>query len=146
MADLSVPVRYAAVAVLDGEIYLFGGQAVEGSEAGQAVDDIQVVDPSHHSTAIVGHLPQPLAGASAVVLGGRIYVAGGVNNTSTAAATSQVLAYQPSTRTAVPAGTLPVPTSYAAATVIGGKAWIVGGENDGTPMSSVEELAQSRPR
>jgi len=141
VADLSVPVRYAAVATLDGKIYLFGGQAVAGSTAGQAVDDIQLVDPSHHSAAVVGHLAQPTAGASAVDLGGRIYIAGGVNDTSTAAATSQVLSYQPSTRTAVPAGALPVPTSYAAATVIGGKAWIVGGENDGTPQSSVEELA-----
>jgi len=142
-ADLTVPVRYAAVAALGGDIYLFGGQAVEGSTAGQAVDDIQVVDPSRDSAAVVGHLPQPLAGASAVVLGGRIYIAGGVNDTSTAAATAQILAYQPSTRTAAPAGTLPVPTSYAAATVSGGRAWIIGGENGGSPMSSVEELALS---
>ena len=41
VAALPVPVRYPAVAALDGEIYVFGGQ----SGNGQPVRAVQVVDP-----------------------------------------------------------------------------------------------------
>ena len=56
VARLRVPVRYPAVAATGGKIYVFGGQAVGGT--GQAVDAIQVVDPSTHRVVVGGHLPE----------------------------------------------------------------------------------------
>ena len=45
VASLPVPVRYPAVAASGGKIYVFGGQAITGPDAGQPVDDIQVIKP-----------------------------------------------------------------------------------------------------
>ena len=77
VAALPVPVRYPAVAALDGMIYAFGGQAITGPDAGAAVNVIQAVDPARHTAAVIGRLPEPLAGAAAVALDGEVFVAGG---------------------------------------------------------------------
>ena len=74
---LPVPVRYPAVAALDGMIYAFGGQAITGPAAGAAVNVIQAVDPARHTAAVIGRLPEPLAGAAAVTVDGEVFVAGG---------------------------------------------------------------------
>ena len=77
VANLLVPVRYPAVVADAGRIYAFGGQVSSLGAATVATDDIQVIDPGTHRTKIAGHLPQPLYGASAFVIDGSIYVAGG---------------------------------------------------------------------
>ena len=77
VAALPVPVRYPAVAALDGMIYAFGGQAITGPGAGAAVTVIQAVDPARHTAAVIGRLPEPLAGAAAVTVDGEVFVAGG---------------------------------------------------------------------
>ena len=79
VAALPVPVRYPAVAVSGGKIYVFGGQAVTAAAA--PVDDVQMVDPAARRASIVGHLPFPVAGAVAVNVGGHLYVAGGTSST-----------------------------------------------------------------
>jgi hypothetical protein len=142
-AKLPVPVRYPAVGAIGGNLYLFGGQLVGGPRSGQSTDVIQELLPAIQSARVVGHLQQPLAGAVAVVLGGHLYVAGGVSATSSstsAPALASIWAFDPVHRTVLNAGTLPVPVSYAAATVVGQRAWIVGGENAGTVLSSVEMM------
>jgi len=82
VASLPVPVRYPAVAALGQKIFIFGGQAITGSAAGEPVTSIQMIDPAHHTASIVGHLPEPLSGAAAVTLAGHVYVIGG-ESTST---------------------------------------------------------------
>ncbi|HVA07963.1 MAG TPA: PQQ-binding-like beta-propeller repeat protein [Acidimicrobiales bacterium] len=77
VASLPTPVRYPAVASSGGLIYVFGGQAITGLNAGVPVSAIQVVDPRHHTAKVIGHLPIPLDGATAVTIGTQIYVAGG---------------------------------------------------------------------
>jgi outer membrane protein assembly factor BamB len=77
VASLKKPVRYPAVAALHGLIYVFGGQAIIGADAGQPVNTIQVVNPRLHTVSLIGRLPIPLAAASAVTVRGKIYVAGG---------------------------------------------------------------------
>ena len=77
VARLPVPVRYPAVVADAGRIYAFGGQVPSPGGAAAATDDIQMIDPASHRVVVVGHLPQPLYGASAFLIGGTIYVAGG---------------------------------------------------------------------
>ncbi|HLM95446.1 MAG TPA: PQQ-binding-like beta-propeller repeat protein [Acidimicrobiales bacterium] len=77
VASLPVPVRYGAVAAAGGLVYVFGGEAVTGANAGEPVDDIQAVNPSLHRASTIGHLPVPLEGAAAVTIGTQIYLAGG---------------------------------------------------------------------
>jgi outer membrane protein assembly factor BamB len=79
VAALPVPVRYPAVAVSGGKIFVFGGQAVTAAAA--PVDDIQMVDPAAGRASVVGHLPFPVAGAVAVSVGGHLYVTGGTSST-----------------------------------------------------------------
>jgi len=172
VAALPVPVRYPAVAALGGKIFVFGGQAITGRQAGAPLDVIQAVDPARHSAAVIGHLPEPLAGAAAVTLGGELLVAGGESpgaqrpvpglgttqlgpgessagsgGESSASPTSTVWAvwaFDPATRHLLPAGRLQVPVSHAAVAVTGSTAWIVGGESGGALVSAVQMLRPDR--
>ncbi len=150
---LAVPVRYPAVAAVDGKIYIMGGEASSGA----AVDTVQVFDPRNGHTEVAGRLASAVAGASAFNLQGHIYVAGGVGNAVTAPTsapptsapagaapavsttpTGAVWAWDPQTGTALAAGQLPVPVAFAGSTVTYGRAWLVGGESGGVPVNTVE--------
>ena len=170
VAALRVPVRYPAVAAFDGRILVFGGQAITGPQAGTPVRDIQEVDPARHAVTIIGELPEPLAGAAAVTVGGEVFVAGGESTAaqhrvrglgttqlttggpdggsgaaSPATATvSTIWAFNPASRRLLPAGRLQVPVSHAAAVVAGSTAWIVGGESNGALVAAVQMLRPAR--
>ncbi|HLX87674.1 MAG TPA: hypothetical protein VKR22_04325, partial [Acidimicrobiales bacterium] len=165
VGSLPVPVRYGALAVLAGRIYVFGGQLAAGAHKGQASDAIQMIDPAAHQLAVVGHLPVAVVGAAAATLSGHIYVAGGTTSAGTSTGTAAlaaaapggsasapgamqtpggttraVYAFDPRTDKALDAGSLASPVAYAGVGVVGARAWLVGGEVDGTPVSSVEML------
>jgi Kelch motif len=162
VAALPVPVRYPAIAALDGVIYVFGGQAITGPDAGAAVNAIQAVDPARHTAAVIGRLPQPLAGAAAVTVDGEVFVAGGDSPAATrptpglgttqmsgqsragGSAVSAIWAFDTAIRRLLPAGRLQVPVSHAAVAVTGAVAWIVGGESGGAPVSAVQMLRPDR--
>ena len=162
MATLPVPVRYPTVAALNGMIYAFGGQAITGLDAGAAVNVIQVVDPARHTAAVIGRLPEPLAGAAAVTVDGEVFVAGGDSPAARrpapgrgttqlpgqsgagGSAVSTIWAFDPAARRLLPAGLLQVPVSHAAVAVTGSTAWIVGGESGGAVVSAVQMLRPDR--
>jgi outer membrane protein assembly factor BamB len=172
VASLPVPVRYPAVAALGGQIFVFGGQAITGPRAGAPLDVIQAVDPARHTAAVVGHLPEPLAGAAAVTVSGELFVAGGESTVSqrvvqgrgttqlgpgqrgtgpgagaSASPTftvSTIWAFDPVAKRLLPAGQLQVPVSHAAVATTGSTAWIVGGESRGGLVASVQMLRPSR--
>jgi hypothetical protein len=146
IATLPVPVRYPAVAALGGQVLVFGGQAITGSHAGAPVRAIQEVDPARHTAAVIGSLPEPLAGAAAVTVDGELFVAGGESSTGSSAtgAVSAIWAYDPVSRRLLAAGQLRVPVSHAAVAVTGSTAWIVGGESNGTQVASVQMLRPDR--
>ena len=139
VAALAVPVRYPAVAALNGEIYAFGGQGSNG----RPVRVVQVVDPVSRRVSVIGQLPSPLSGAVAMNLGGTIYVAGGESavGASPPRPVTGILAFDPERRTFLPAGSLRVAVSNAAATVLGARGWVVGGEvAGGVPTATVQML------
>ena len=74
---------------------------------------------------MVAQLPAALSHASAVVLGGAIYVIGGYvdNKLST-----QILRFDPATNQVTVAGSLPAVVSDAGAVVVGTTAYLIGGE------------------
>ena len=139
VAQLRKAVRYTAVAVLGRTIYSFGGELASGS----ATDAIQATDPTTGHTSIVGHLPAPISHASAVELGGRIYLLGGLMGASP---TSRILVFDPSSRKVRPAGHLPLAVSNAAAATAGGTAYLIGGlGTGGKTLASVIEVRLRRP-
>lgn len=111
VAQLPVPVRYPAV-VADGDrIYAFGGQVYSAGSNVETTDDIQMIDPATHRAMVIGHLPHSLYGASAFVIGGNVYVAGGqVPGGSTL---TQIDAFVPSTGRVLDAGLLPQADAFA---------------------------------
>jgi len=169
VATLKVPVRYPAVAALGGKIFVFGGLTVTGLRAGTPVNTIQAVDPARHTCSVIGHLPEPLAGAAAATLHGEVFVAGGESTVPQSRAlgtgttqyhargprvgvetggartftVSTIWAFQPTTGRLLPAGRLQVPVSHAAVTVSGSRAWIVGGESHGVPIAAVQMLRRN---
>ncbi|HEY2575994.1 MAG TPA: PQQ-binding-like beta-propeller repeat protein [Streptosporangiaceae bacterium] len=170
VANLPVPVRYPAVAALDGQIYVFGGQAITGPQAGKPVNVIQAVNPARHSAAVAGHLPEPLSGSAAVTLNGEVFLAGGESSTPQqnprGAGTTQltpgesstaggavasplstvdtIWAFNPVSKRLLVAGRLQVPVSHAGVAVIGSTAWIVGGESHSTMVDSVQLIKPNR--
>ncbi len=121
IATLPVGVRYGAVAAVGSTLWVFGGES-----NGVPVALVQRVDLSTGAARVVGHLPRPISHASAVVLGDRIYLAGGQNAGGRRLAT--VWSFDPSTHGFHPAGRLPYGVSDAGAAVVDGAAYLVGGE------------------
>jgi len=130
VANLTVPVRYPAVVAQDGLLYVFGGQTASAGSTTTATDDIQVVNPSTHTSRVVAHLPQPLYGAAAFVIEGIPYVAGGQAPGGVTLTT--IDAYTPSNHKVLNAGLLPQAEAFGGYTTVGtGKGaigYIVGGE------------------
>ena len=135
VARLAIPVRYAAVAAAGSQIWVFGGEAPDGPTSA-----IQRINLGTGETAVAGHLPQPVQGATAVPLGGRIFVAGGdvppsagspgAGSAASLATSRSVLSFDPASDSVTSSGQLPVPVAYAGAGVADGTAYLVGG-NDG---------------
>jgi N-acetylneuraminic acid mutarotase len=139
VAQLPVPVRYAAVVPYGRTIFVLGGELA--TDADSSV--IQAVNLATGSASVVGRLPDPLAHASTVDLGGRIYILGGRLAGST---TDQILRFDPLHVRVVRAGRLPTPVQNAAAATIGGVGYLVGGLNaQGAALSAVFVLRLDRP-
>jgi outer membrane protein assembly factor BamB len=158
VAALPVPVRYPAVAATGGKIFVFGGEAITGAQAGKPVGTIQVVDPVRRTASVTGHLPEPLMGAAAVTIGGQVYVAGGTSSVrqprvpgvgstqfgsvpaGPTTTVSTIWAFDAASGQLLVAGHLQVPVSNAGVAVIGSTAWIAGGESSGVPVAAVQML------
>lgn len=141
VGELAVGVRYPAVVAAGGVLWIVGGQlgTSESSSVGGQTDDIERFDPATGRTAVVGHLPEVVGHASAFVLGGRLFVAGGVVGTTHSAWIWEI---DLSTGSATVVGSLPGPRSDAPAVVVGTTAYLVGGEATGptAPLDSVVEI------
>ncbi len=149
VASLPVPVQFPAVAASGGKLFVFGGVATSGEDADRPVSTIQVVNLKTHKVSATGHLPEPLTGAAAVVLGRHVLVAGGDTapaSTTALSSVSTVWSYDTSTGTCTTAGHLPVAVSHAGVALLGTTAWLVGGESNGTPVSAVQSFVTAPSR
>ena len=133
VANLALPVRYAAVVAADGMIYAFGGETPSAGTTTAATDAIQRIDPVTHRTTVVGHLPQPVYGAAAFLIGSTIYVAGG-QSPGGGPTLTQITAFVPSSGKVLHAGLLPQAAAFGGyATMGSGNAaigYLVGGGGD----------------
>jgi Kelch motif len=137
VARLPTAVRYTAVAPLGTRIYAFGGELSTGADT----NTIQELDTATGRASVAGHLSEPVAHASAVVLNGIIYVLGGRRN---GIASDRILRFDPSRHSLVPAGRLPAPVFDAAAGTVSGVAYLAGGIGaSGTSVDSVVELSEN---
>ncbi|MGH2594644.1 MAG: Kelch repeat-containing protein [Actinomycetota bacterium] len=72
VGHLPTGLRYPALTVADGRLVMAGGQGPDGP-----TDGILQFDPADGSVRSIGHLPTPIAHASAVTLGNEVFVIGG---------------------------------------------------------------------
>jgi large repetitive protein len=134
---LAEAVRYPAVAVVGDAIYLFGGVTTSGS---QDTRSVQRYDPATRTTTVVGQLPAPLSHASALALGGHVYVLGGFVDNKVS---PQVLRFDPVNASIESAGTLPEPVSDGATAVIGTVGYYAGGQ--GADNAVTDQVTIVRP-
>jgi N-acetylneuraminic acid mutarotase len=131
VAQLPVPVRYPAVAVADGKLWVVGGDTGDST----ATDAIQTVDLKTHAASVAGHLPEPISHAVAAQLGNTVYLFGGRSGGN---ALDTVLALDAAKASFSPAGSLPLPGSDMAAVPIGETVYLIGGEGQlGQPGQAV---------
>lgn len=116
-------VRYPAVAAVGSKLVIAGGTTAAGP-----VSSVEVFDTALDKVTAVGRLPQPVAGAAAVVLGGAVYVTG-----------PRVVRIDPTTGQASVAGP-PVTVQDAAGVSLGQTALLVGGSVAGRTTAEVREL------
>jgi hypothetical protein len=134
VATLPVAFRYAAVVAVGTKIYTFGGEPANGLDT----DAIQELDTSTARARLIGHLPRPLSHASAVVLGGEVYIVGGRTRETP---TDRIVSFDPATAKVTSAGRLPMPVTNAAATSVGDVGYLIGGlDAGGAWLASVIEL------
>jgi hypothetical protein len=138
VGDLPTAIRYTAAVALGARIYAFGGELANGADT----DLIQEFDTATRRASIVGHLPGTVAHASALVLDGMIYLAGGRRNGT---ASDRIVRFDPATGRVRSAGSLPAPVFDAASTTVAGTGYIVGGIGGaGTSVASVMTLTAIR--
>ncbi len=132
IARLSVAVRYPAVAVVGGRIYVAGGSTSSG-----ATSVVQVIDVATGLVRIVGHLPRAISDASGLVIGGRVVIAGG---RSGGRAESELWQLDLANGAVRDVGHVPYPVADAAAVVVDQAGYLVGGETIG-PIASIIVLS-----
>ena len=135
VANLPVGLRFPAVASVNNKVYVFGGEI-----DGNPVNTVYVVDLGNGSVTETTKLERPLSHASAFVVNGGVFFAGGKTDKGL---TDFIWRLNPdvSPPTYLFAGTLPRPISDAAAVTVGAKVFLAGGESP----SFVQEVVQLSP-
>jgi hypothetical protein len=125
LTQLAIPVRYAATAAVGNAVYTFGGTTQTGNNTAPGdIDAIQKIDVATGTVTVVGHLPQRLAKAVAVELGGQVFILGG---RVAGRFLPQILRFDPATGAVTNAGTLPYSVTDSDVAVVNGHAYLVGG-------------------
>jgi len=128
VARLLVGVRYPAVAVANGLVYVIGGSTITGDSR-----VIQVVDPRTGVVQIVGHLTGALAHATALVIDGTLLIAGGRSAGRARDGLWQLDLTDGRVRLV---GRLPYAASDMAGAVVDGTGYLIGGEG-ATRLASI---------
>jgi outer membrane protein assembly factor BamB len=137
VARLPQGLRYPAVAALGATIYVIGGELANG----KSTRDIVAVDSATGRVATLGQLPRPISQATAVVLGGELFVLGGMDGPEP---TDKIWRIDPSSGMVSPAGLLPYAVSDAAAAIVGQSGYMVGGNgSNGATLATAITLTVS---
>ena len=137
---LPTPLRYAAVAAVDGVVVVAGGS----TPAGTASAAVLAFDPATGRVRRIGTLPAPTTHAAAAALDGRVYVIGG-RGTTVGTPSDRIVAVDPRSRRISSAGRLPAALSDLAAARVGRGILVAGGRGAQT-VTTVTMLTPGHPR
>jgi len=126
IAPMPLPLSSAGVAVHNGTVYVLGGWDISANDLqGGESSAILAYDPASNAWRTAGALAHPVLAPGAAVVGDRIYVIGGYNDTEGYVAHVQV--FDPASGTVVPGPPLPRAKMSVAAAVVGGRIHVFGG-------------------
>ncbi|MFE7323736.1 S8 family serine peptidase [Streptomyces sp. NPDC057565] len=131
VTDYPMPVLDNAVVTLDGKVYSIAGS--DGTYPGSKKS--YVYDPVAQAWSALPNLRAGREAAQAAAYGGKIYVFGGWDETSTVAKTE---IYDPASRTWSTGADMPKPYAAGAVSVLGGKIYVVGGCKNGCYKTDVQ--------
>jgi N-acetylneuraminic acid mutarotase len=142
-ADMPTKRSYLCTCVVDGKIYAIGGRAAEDPpDPGPSA--LEVYDPVTDTWIKKPDMPIRRAMAAACVVDDRIYVIGGVIESSHETPLKTVNEYVPVTDTWTRKADMPTARMWHSASVVGSRIYVLGGEAYGGPVfSAVEEYNPS---
>ena len=155
--DMPLPAHHAALAELDGRIYVIGGFVVprgdkQGNPPGwEPIDNVWEFDPRSDQWRALAPLPSKRGSAVAAAVNGRIYVIGGAANhpgsgetfidrtrgrpsLHRAVPTNEM--YDPATNRWTARNPMPTARNHAAAGVVNGRIYVIGGRLGSVFMST----------
>jgi N-acetylneuraminic acid mutarotase len=89
------PRQEHGVAALDGDVYVVGGIRPDGSGSMTTVPDVEVYDPTRNSWEQAAPLPVAMNHPNLAVVGGRLYVLGGLSGGASWEALRDSFVYDP---------------------------------------------------
>ncbi|MEB3222494.1 MAG: kelch repeat-containing protein [Candidatus Sericytochromatia bacterium] len=139
-----VPISAQAAAVVDGTMYLFGGEILVEGGRPQPIGQALAWKPGRDPAFVpIPELPTPRACAAAIAVAGRIWVIGGLD--ALGGLTGAVEVYDPVAKTWSLRPPLSVPRLFPAVGLVDGQIVVAGGVLGrdpamGLPVSAVEHL------
>ena len=132
VASLSVARSCHTATVVDGKIYVLGGERVDPDDEDLLVttDRTDAYDPAADNWQQMAAMPTSRSSHAAAVLDGKIYVTGGY--TSSGQALNAVEAYDPVADTWTTLASLSTPGVCHASAVVCGKLYVFGGRDSST--------------
>jgi N-acetylneuraminic acid mutarotase len=119
--------NHHAAEVVNRKLYLFGG--LGGSSEGK----VQIYDPAANKWSLGAPMPFAAGSSLSAVIGGKLYVAGGIVGSST---TNRLARYDPATNTWAELAPMPAARNHAAAATDGKKLFVFGGRGPGSGDSN----------
>jgi N-acetylneuraminic acid mutarotase len=131
------PREYAATAVLNGKIYVLGGQRTDSVPA-PATNVVEIYDPVTNTWTPATSMPTARMGLVAVVVNGKIYAIGGRTDGTSTSAVGTVEEFDPNTNLWTTRNTMPTPRFFAAGVLAAGEIHVAGGEFEINVLNTVE--------
>lgn len=137
------PREHAAAAVLDGKVYLAGGQRTDsGTVPGPATAIMEVYDPATDTWSAATPMPTARMGLTLSAHNGRLYAIGGRTDGYSNSATGALEIYNPATNLWTSGTSMTTPRYHAAAAVattsVGDLIVVAGGESADAVLATVE--------
>lgn len=137
------PREYAAAAVLDGRVYLVGGQLTNtGTTPGPATALLEIYDPATNTWFAAPPMPTARMGLTLTAYNGKLYAIGGRTDGFTTSAVGTVEEYNPGTGLWTVRNAMPTPRFHAAVglalTPFGNLIVVAGGEAAALVLGTVQ--------
>ncbi|MBA3471521.1 MAG: hypothetical protein H0T53_17945, partial [Herpetosiphonaceae bacterium] len=115
--------------VVGGKLYLFGGLGNDADSGLATGGKVQIYDPLANTWTLGADMPFLAGSSSSALIGGQVYVAGGIVGFST---TNRLARYNPADNTWTELAPMPQGRNHAAATTDGSQLYIFGGRGLGS--------------